>query len=309
MDPSLHDSIPLRRSSRRRAPSIRLSYPSERAYSLAAKSLLCPPRVSKLIHSPIKPDTPPHIGAALKSPYQSHWIDCLFHAYDKMHGTGTLSLPFPESQLPSGTTVLRPRLSCEVRITDTDNYYELKIRLCADGSRMVVGIDYDLSYAPVIDGDSLLLMISVATSKGMIFYFLDISNAFQSNIIHDPRRRHYLHLPSLYMKWFRLRFPRHPLSKMTNPDSRLIMQTIRGIQGTKDAGHEWYKLLALILTKDLGMVPSTTNKGLFYWAHDSHTAYLALATDDILLTICMCGACCRSTRSHIACESAIGPCL
>ena len=75
-----------------------------------------------------------------------------------MHGTGTLSLPFPESDLPPGLTVLRPRLSCEVRITDTDHYYELKIRLCADGSRMVVGIDYDLSYAPVIDGDSILLM-------------------------------------------------------------------------------------------------------------------------------------------------------
>ena len=119
-----------------------------------------------------------------------------------MHGSGTLSLPFPESDLPPDITVLRPRLSCEVRITDTDHYYELEIRLCADGSRMVVGIDYDLSYAPVIDGDSLLLMIALATSKGWTFYFLDISNAFQSNIIHNPHKRHYLPLPSLYMSGF-----------------------------------------------------------------------------------------------------------
>ena len=71
--------------------------------------------------------------------------------------------------------------------------------MCADGSRMIMGLDYDLSYAPVIDGDILLLMIAVSTSLGMTFYFLDISNAFQSNIIHDPNRRHYMHIPALYM--------------------------------------------------------------------------------------------------------------
>ena len=117
----------------------------------------------------------------------------MFNAYDKMHGTRTLSLPFPQFLLPPDTTILRPRLTCEVRITDTDNYYELKFRLCADGFRMVVGINFDSSYAPVIDGESLLLMIAVATSRDMKFHFLDISNVFQNNIIHTPSKRHYLH--------------------------------------------------------------------------------------------------------------------
>ena len=63
----------------------------------------------------------------------------------------------------------------------------------------------------------------------------------------------------------------------------MVVQTIRGIQGTKDAGAEWYRLLSLIFTRELGMVPATGNKGLFYWQHEGHTALLALATDDILL--------------------------
>ena len=147
-----------------------------------ATSHLHPTVLRKLINSPVKPNTPSHIHATLKGPLQSHWIACLFNAYDKIHGTGTLSLPFPKFLLPPDTTILRPRLTCEVRITDTDNYYELKCQLCADGFRMVVGIDFDLSYAPVIDGDSLLLMIAVATSRGVRFYLLDVSNAFQSNI-------------------------------------------------------------------------------------------------------------------------------
>ena len=149
---------------------------------------------------------------------------------------------------------------------------------------MVMCVDYDLSYAPVIDGDILLLMIAVATSLGMKFYFLDISNAFQSNIIHDPAKCHYIHLPPLYMEWFRFRFPNHPLSKTTKQvTTKMVLQTIRGIQGTKDAGAEWYKLLALILTRELGMVPATSNKGLFYWQQDGDVAFVALVTDDILL--------------------------
>ena len=297
-----------RRSKRRLQTSVKLLYPSERQlagrYTDAAKILLLKeilpepcnkgaatvyhksyhPRINKLFHTPKKPDTPPHIGAALTSPEQTEWLECLYNAYDKMHATGTLSIPFSIGKVPEENNILRPRVTCEVRITDTDNYYELKCRLCADGSRMVMGIDYDLSYAPVIDGDILLLMIAVATSKSMQFYFMDISNAFQSNIIHDPKKRHYMHLPPKYMEWFRFRFPLHPLSKQSqNKSTKMVLQTIRGIQGTKDAGAEWYKLLALILTKEVGMIPATGNKGLFYWNHKGHIAMLALATDDILL--------------------------
>ena len=211
-------------------------------------------------------------------------MECLYNAYDKMHTTGTLSITFPLEPVPKGNNILRPRVTCEVRITDIDNYYELKCRLCADGSRMVMGIDYDLSYAPVIDGDILLLMIAVATSKSMKFYFLDISNAFQSNIIHDPNKRHYMHLPPKYMDWFHFRFPNHPLNNQDKvKTARMVMQTIRGIQGTKDVGAEWYRLLSVILTKELGMIPATGNKGLFYWNHNGHIAMLALATDNIVL--------------------------
>lgn len=91
----------------------------------------------------------------------------------------------------------------------------------------------------------------------MAFYFLDISNTFQSNIIHDPKRCHYLHLPTLYTKWFHLRFLNHPLSKIRDPSGTMLIHTIRGIPGTNDARHEWYNIFALILANDLGMIPAT----------------------------------------------------
>ena len=287
-DTSPKPIAPTRRSTRQTRQSQLCTYPSKRhlssKYGLASDHLLRQAIARRIVNLPQRPECPPHIGAALKSPLRQLWIDCLYDAYDKMHHTGTLSLPFPQSLLPPGTSVLRPRVTCEIKITDSTDYYEAKCCLCADGSRMVLGIDYDISYAPVIESDALLLMIAVASSRKLTFYFLDISNAFQSNVIHDPAKRHYMHTPSMYLQWFRLRFPNHPLSRKHDSTSvKYVMQTLRGIQGTKDAGHEWYKLLASIFTKILHMVPSVSNKGLFYWKHDQHYAYIALATDDILM--------------------------
>ena len=99
---------------------------------------------------------------------------------------------------------------------------------------MVEGLDYDLSFAPVIDGPHLYFMIAIATAEDMIFYFVDISNAFQTNVMEDPDKRHFISLPPLYLQWFRQRWPKHPITKLKPSD--LCMQTLRGLQETKDAG-------------------------------------------------------------------------
>ena len=306
----------LRRSSRKTQTSQRTIYPSERhlttTYGQAANHLLHKPVIARITNLPKRPECPPHIGQALKSPLRQLWIDCLYDSYDKMHKTGTLSLPFPITNLPNGYSILRPRITCEVKITDSDHYYELKCRLCADGSSMIMGLDYDISYAPVIEGDALLLMMAIATSRGLTFYFLDISNAFQSNVIHDPTKRHYMHLPTLYMQWFRLRFPNHPLCKIDMSSIKYIFQTLRGIQGTKDAGYEWYQLLASIFTKVLNMVPSVANKGLFHWSHGNHYAYIALATDDILVAssdVSLFHLLEKTLKQYFSLTSATGPLL
>ena len=65
----------------------------------------------------------------------------------------------------------------------------------------------------------------------------------------------------------------------------MIVQKNTSIQRTKDAGAEWYRLLALLFTRELGMVSATGNKLLLYWEHKGHRAFLALATDDIILAV------------------------
>ena len=93
----------------------------------------------------------------------------------------------------------------------------------------------------------------------MTAYFIDASNAFQTNVIANPVMRHYVGLPSLYLQWFASKWPNHPILK--HDQKELAMQTLRQLQGTKDAGNKWYALLATILRK-LGYKVNSTCRGV-----------------------------------------------
>ena len=58
------------------------------------------PKIDKLIQMPTKPHTPEHVGKALNSDIRSHWLECLFNYFEKLHNSGTLPCPFPKIDIP-----------------------------------------------------------------------------------------------------------------------------------------------------------------------------------------------------------------
>ena len=177
---------------------------------------LAKPKVNKLIQVPLTPHTPEHVGQALNSDIRSHWIECLFNSFDKMHNSGTLSCPFPRIKIPEGKKVLPTRLSFEVKLTDVLDFYEITIRMCANGSKIIQGQDFTVSYALTVDANSFRLAIAIAASDEMILVFIDASNAYQTNVISDPNKRVCITLTTVYLDWFGARFPNHPLAKCKN---------------------------------------------------------------------------------------------
>jgi len=103
-------------------------------------------------------------------------------------------------------------------------------------------VDFSDSYSPVASIDSIQLLLNLAAASGLIISILDISNAFQNSIIFDASERVYLSLPPLYLDWFRQQWPDYNLPSLNVKD--LVIQCLKSIQGTKDAGQRWYKLLA-----------------------------------------------------------------
>ena len=70
---------------------------------------------------------------------RDHWIECMFNCFDKMHNSGTLSCPFLIILMPEGKKILPTKSSFETKLTDIEDYYEIKVRMCANGSRIVQG--------------------------------------------------------------------------------------------------------------------------------------------------------------------------
>ena len=51
---------------------------------------------------------------------------------------------------------------------------------------MIEGQDYEISYAPTVDGESLRFMIAMASVEHNELSFIDASNAFQTKVIFNP---------------------------------------------------------------------------------------------------------------------------
>ena len=110
---------------------------------------------------------------ALKDKLRSHWIECNYAVYDKIHSYNTLSCPIPRDHFPSHYKIPPPpHISFEINITDVDHIYELKCRLCADSSRTTEGIDYTKSYASTTDIDSVRLVIVLAAAHNLKLFLL-----------------------------------------------------------------------------------------------------------------------------------------
>ena len=86
-----------------------------------------------------------------------------------------------------------------MKLTDVIDVYEIKVRICANGSSMIQGIDFIESYAPTVDTDSFILSLNIAASDDITVAFIDASNEFQTNVISDPNKRVYITPPNMYL--------------------------------------------------------------------------------------------------------------
>jgi hypothetical protein len=235
---------------------------------------------NKVLSLPIQPIAPEYIGQLSTNPIATDWKDSLFDNYDKMLRTGTWSAPILRSTIPPDKNLLNSRVSFRVKDTSSPNIYNLQGRTCADGSKQCQFIDFQDSYSPVASIDSIRLLLAIAASKRYTIHVLDISNAFQNSVIFDPSECTYITLPPFYLTWFKSKWPDYQLPSTT--PSLLALQCLKSIQGTKDAGLRWYRLLSGHL-HEFGMTRSPYDHGIFTWLSSNKPTYLAIETDDILV--------------------------
>ena len=197
-----------------------------------------------------------------------------------MSASTTFSAPFLLSSIPSYKNILKNRIYFRVKTTEIYNQYDLYSRTCVDGSSMIEGVDFTISYKPVAGIWTLCIIISIASAEGLIIFVLDISNAFQNTILPNPSEIVYLSLPYIYLDWYKIKRPKHPLALINQME--LCIQSIKLIQGTQPAGKFWYDLLKLIFIT-VKMIRSSYDHDLFSWVYKTHKSFLAVETYYILM--------------------------
>jgi hypothetical protein len=172
----------------------------------------------RAVTSLIKPECPEHVGQMVRSPFRVDFKMAHFENYDKMYQTGTWSYPVAKSLLPPKAVILPIRLAYSVKSTETDSLWEMQVRSCANGARMIEGVHFGQSYSPVAMIDSIHLLLILSASQDKQVYILDIRNAFQNMIEFDPTKRTYSILPPFFVDYIHLRWARHPdLAAVVSP--------------------------------------------------------------------------------------------
>jgi hypothetical protein len=242
------------------------------------------PVTCRAVTAGIKTDTPAHLGDMLKSPYTAEFKAVHLLNYDKMYRTGTWSAPVLRSLLPPDAVILPPSSVYAVKPSEVANVYDLQVRTCANGSKMIEGVHYDQSFAPVYSIDSIRMMIALSAAQRKTAYTLDISNAFQTSIVFQTCKRTCNLLPPFFVDYISLRWPDRPdLTGLIAQANAYAIQNLRSFQGQKDAGYYWYTLLMAYLVNNMGLTWHPTDHSVFLWQTPTAELFLALATDDFLV--------------------------
>jgi hypothetical protein len=234
--------------------------------------------------------TPKHWGIAMKSPFKREWLDGLFKHIDGCLQYGTYGLP----QVPPESVVILPTvLALRNKLDANSRLDEHKVRMCANGSKQIQGLDYDESYAPAILGTTLHIQIALSVMLGLPMWHMDISNAFQSTPAPLVEGKHiWLCCFPEYMDWLREKHPElwkqvDEKAKHT-PPHLLTLEMFKMVQGRVDASRKWQELIEKILmdTKyGLCLLANRADPCFYTGTIDGCPVLISRATDDLLVSV------------------------
>ena len=213
----------------------------------------------------------------LDGPLKQHWIQAAEAQYTKNSRVGLFSKPTPIEHVPKDKKVLQTVLAPKVK-RKGDNTYEFVARHCTNGSKQEQGVDFDHSYSPTASSPSIRFQLIYAAVYCLRLGITDVVNCFQSTLIPEEKRV-ITSVPPYYMSWFRREFPEIKLEH--SPSGRYVLQAMKGLQGDKQIGRQWYHLCKMLFEK-FGLLPCWQESALYRYQKDGVTLLVNTSTDDFL---------------------------
>ena len=139
------------------------------------------------------------------------------------------------------------------RKPSTGEISKYKARMNVDGSKMVKGLHYEETYAPVVQWATIRFFISMAILSNWHTRQLDFVLAFTQA---DIERDLYMKLPAGFT------VPGRTITEQDRKD--YVLKLEKNLYGQKQAGRVWYLHLRKNLMK-LGFQPSQHDECVFYY--------------------------------------------
>ena len=226
---------------------------------------------------PRKPLVPKTIFQALDGNDRDNWIKACHYQYNKNQRVGLFSQPIPRELVPKDKKVLQTVLATKVKKVG-EMTWEYVTRMCANGSTMQKGEDFEYSWAPTIGAPPLRLTMMLASANRLTLAIMDVENCFQNTLL-EEKHRVIVTMPPLYLDWFRKEYPNYKIDR--SPSGKYVLQALKGLQGDKKIGRAWYLLLKKLLEK-FGCVQCLEELALYKYEKDGFFLLVNTSTDDFL---------------------------
>ena len=202
-------------------------------------------------------DEPHDLEEALAN---DHWKRAMDEEYLALIKNQTWHLVPPER----GRNVIDYKWVYKVKRKADGSIDRYKARLVAKGFKQRYGIDYDDTFSPVVKATTIMIILSVAISKGWCLRQLDVKNTFLHGVLEED----------VYMK--------QPPGYGEKNVPHYVCKLDKALYGLKQSPRAWYSRLSGKL-QQLGFHASKADTSLFFYNKGKITIYLLVYVDDIIV--------------------------
>ena len=167
--------------------------------------------------------------------------------------------------LPPGRTPIGYKWVFKVKENPNGSIQKCKARLVAKGFHQVAGFDFIETFSPIVKPATTRVMLTIALSRGWLIHQLDVNNAFLNGVLHEEV------------------FIEQPLGFIQHNQSHLVCKLHKSLYGLKQAPRAWFEKLSTTLYA-FGFISAKSDRSLFIRVTKSHSTYILVYVDDILIT-------------------------
>nr|KYP67039.1 Retrovirus-related Pol polyprotein from transposon TNT 1-94 [Cajanus cajan] len=200
---------------------------------------------------------PKTVKQALADP---NWFSAMQQEYNALMLNHTWDLV----SLPSDRKAVGCKWVFRVKENADGSIDKLKARLVAKGFHQVHGFDFHETFSPVIKPITIRIILTLALTNNWNLFQLDVNNAFLNGTLEE----------TIYM----VQPPGFEAG-----DKSLVCKLNKALYGLKQAPRQWFNKLKLTLTR-FGFQASKCDPSLFQYQHQTHTIFILVYVDDIIIT-------------------------